>query len=184
MWGSCYDLTQVALMVSPLTHWLSVLVAYLQHGEEGLSRVADQLEAEAHERPNRKFGKKQALYLPQAPVPPTLWRTSCGRCRFWEEGEPGKPGRCHIVGREDDPFGGEAIHYRGWCAFWMPPEGEPALAWVEERLRPDGKSSVRGVYDPEMTSKERQREERASAATGPDARGSAIRGGKRENDGE
>lgn len=171
-------------MVSPLTHWATVLSTYLRRGEEGLSGVEDRLESTAHEQPNGKFSKKRARYLPQAPIPPTLWRTSCGRCRFWEEGEPGEPGRCHIVGREDDPYGGEAIHYRGWCAFWMPPAGEPPFAWIKERFRPDGKSSVRGEYDHEMTEKERQRKERARVYTEPDARRKAIRGEERKNDGE
>jgi hypothetical protein len=163
-------------MVSPLTHAPTVLAAYLRDGEEGLAEVADRLEEAAHDRPNRKFSKRRALYLPQAPVPPTVWRTSCGRCRFWEAGAPGEPGECHVVGREDDPFGGEAIHYRGWCAFWMPPKGEPAFAWIRERLRPSGKTTVRGKYDPELTERERRREERAALPTEPDARRAAVCG--------
>ena len=170
-------------MVSPATHWRSVLLEYFRNGEEGLSTVEDQVESAAHEQPNGKFSKKEAIYLPQTPFPPTLWRMSCGRCRFWEEGEPTEPGYCHIVGREDDSFGGEAIHYRGWCAYWMPPEGEPAFAWLKERFRPDGKSTVRGVYDPEMAEKERRRTERASTITELDARRNAIRGEEGETDG-
>lgn len=162
-------------MVSPLRHAPSVVLTYLRRGDDGLGELADRLEEAAHAQPGGKFGKKRAAYSPQTPLPPTLWRMSCGRCRFWEEGEPGEPGRCHIVGREGDPFGGEAIHYRGWCALWMPPEGEPAFAWVRERLRPDGKSSVRGEYDPEMTRKERERETGGTVPTEPDARREAIR---------
>lgn len=169
-------------MVSALTHWASVLAAYRRRGAGGLDDIADRLESAAHEQPGGKFSKSRALYLPQAPLPPTLWRTSCGRCRFWESGEPGEAGRCHIVGREGDPFGGERIHYRGWCAFWMPPAGEPALAWVAERLRPDGRSSVRGAYDPETTAKERRRRERTPAPTEPDAHPEAIRRAAGERD--
>lgn len=170
-------------MVSPLAHWKRVFTAYFRDGKEGLSAVASQLEVDAHEQPTEKFSKKHARYLPQTPLPPTLWRMSCGRCRFWEEGEVGEPGRCHIVGREDDPFGGDAIHYRGWCALWMPPEGEPAFAWVKERVRPDGKSSVRGEYDPELTEKERRRKDHRTVFTEPDARRKAIRGEEEEADG-
>lgn len=173
-------------MVSALTHWASVLTAYRRRGAKGLDDVADRLEAAAQEQPDGKFSKARALYLPQAPLPPTLWRTSCGRCRFWHEGGPGEAGRCHIVGREGDPFGGERIHYRGWCALWMPPAGEPAFAWMAERLRPDGRSSVRGAYDPETTEKERRRRERAPAPTEPDARreGGERDGGPEERGGE
>lgn len=169
-------------MTSQVTHAPKLIRAYLQQGEEGLAEIEEQIESEAHERPNGKFSKKRALYLPQAPFLPTIWRTSCGRCRFWEEGEPGESGHCHIVGREDDPFGGEAIHYRGWCGFWMPPEGEPAFAWINERLRPDGTSSVRGEFDPEMTAKGRRRAVRASIPTEPDARQDAIRSEMEETD--
>lgn len=171
-------------MVSLLTHAPKVILAYLRQGERGLAEIEEEVEGAAHGQPGGKFGKKQAAYSPQAPFPPTLWRTSCGRCRFWEEGEPGEPGHCHIVGRDGDPFGGESIHYRGWCGFWMPPKGEPPFAWVTERLRPDGKSSIRGEYDPEMTMKERQRKVRAKELTEPNARREAIRGEEGETDGE
>lgn len=167
-------------MVAPVTHWARVVRAYLRDGEAGLAAVADRLESAARDQPDGKFGKARALYLPQAPVPPTLWRTSCGRCRFWEAGAPGDPGRCHIVGRADDRFGGEAIHYRGVCALWMPPEGEPPFAWVTQRLRPDGRTTVRGKYDVELTEKRREREARA-IITEPDARREAIR--RRKDDG-
>lgn len=171
-------------MSSPLTHGAGVLKTYVQHDHDGLVDIQNRLESKAHEQPGGKFSKKQALYLPQAPIPPTVWRTACGRCRFWEEGEPGEPGQCHIVGREDDSFGGEDIHYRGWCAYWMPPEDEPAFAWVKERLRPSGKTSVRGEYDPELTKKERQRTDEESVLTEPDARQAAIHGEERDDDGE
>lgn len=166
-------------MVSVLTHAPAVVWRYLRDGEAGLSDVEAAVEAAAHERPGGKFSKGEARYLPQAPLPPTLWRTSCGRCRFWEAGGPGEPGRCHIVGREDDPAG-EAVHYRGWCAYWMPPAGEPAFAWIRQRLQPDGRSSVRGQFDPEQTRKRRQRQgdrERHGPArtTEPAARSEAVR---------
>jgi hypothetical protein len=161
-------------MVSPLTHWAAVVGRYLQGGDADLAERAERVEGAAETRPEGKFGKKEALYLPQTPFPPTLWRTSCGRCRFWHEGEPGEPGTCHIVGREGDPFGGEAIHYRGWCAFWMPPPGEPVLAWIGERLHPDGRASVRGEYDTELSMKARRRKRTNHPRTEPRARRAAI----------
>lgn len=150
-------------MVSPYTHWATVVGTYLTGDDATLDDVAERLEAAAHAQPGGKFGKEEAVYLPQAPFPPTLWRTSCGRCRFWEEGEPGEPATCHIVGRTGDRFGGEAIHYRGWCAYWMPPAGEPAFSWVSERLDPTGKESVRGKYDPQVATDETRRRRRAKA---------------------
>lgn len=137
-------------MVSAIDHQADVLLAYYRDGERGLADVADRLHDGAHSQPGERFGKRQARYLPQSPFLPLLWRYQCGRCRFWEEGGPGEAGRCHVVGREDDPWGGEAIHPRGWCGLWMPPAGEPAFAWLRERLHPDGASNVRGEYRPAL----------------------------------
>lgn len=170
-------------MDSRVKHTPRLILAYARRGEDGLSEIEDRVEGEAHDRPNGKFGKKEAVYSPQSPLPPTLWKMNCGRCRFWEEGEPGEPGQCHIVGRDDDSFGGEAIHYRGWCAYWMPPEGEPPFAWFRERFRPEGKSSVRGKYDTAMTEKERRRQPRTETSTEPDARRKAVRGEGDDDDG-
>lgn len=135
-------------MVDWLGHPLRVLSAYMQRGESGLTDVEEQLHEQAHDQPGDKFSKREVAYLPQSPFPPLLWQNRCGRCRFWEEGSPGEPGGCHIVGREGDPYGGEAIHYRGWCGLFMPPSNEPAFTWFRERLQPDGASSVRGLYQP------------------------------------
>ncbi|MFC4549122.1 MULTISPECIES: high-potential iron-sulfur protein [Halorussus] len=132
--------------VSWPSHASRVLLAYLKNGEEGLSNVAEDIHGRTHDRPGEKFGKKEALYLPQSPVPPNLWRESCGRCRFWREGSPGEGGRCHVVGKKGDRFGGEHIHPRGWCKLWVPPEGEPAFAWLFEQLNPTGADLVRGEY--------------------------------------
>lgn len=135
-------------MVNWLGHPPRVLSAYLRRGEAGLTDIEERLHEEAHDQPEGKFGKREVAYLPQSPFPPLLWQNRCGRCRFWEEGSPGEPGTCHIVGREGDPFGGEAIHPRGWCGLFTPASGEPAFAWFHERLNPDGASSVRGLYQP------------------------------------
>lgn len=152
-------------VASVFTHAPRVLLTYLREGDDGLSRIAEQLHQEAHDQPEGKFSKRPALYLPQSPFPPFLWRTECERCRFWHEGGPGEAGRCHIVGREDDPFGGERIHPRGICGFYLPPEGEPAFGWINERLNPSGASTVRGEYRRtlddrgiESTSETRERE--------------------------
>lgn len=139
---------------SVLSHAPRVVAAYLRQGEDGLAELADRLREQAHERPGGKFSKRRALYLPQSPFPPLFWRNQCERCRFWYEGAPGEPGGCTIVGLQDDPFGGEAIHPRGWCALWMPPAGEPAFAWLRERLHPDGASAVRGQYRERLASRQ------------------------------
>lgn len=143
--------------VSTREHVIELLRAYAQSGTNGVNEVADQLHNRAHKQPGGAFSKREVQYLPQSPFPPFMWRYECERCRYWREGGPGEPGGCHIVGREDDWFGGKHIHPRGWCGLWTPPEGEPAFAWFRERLRPDGKSSVRGEYDPPLTQKERLR---------------------------
>jgi hypothetical protein len=144
---------------SVLAHQTRLLRAYLTDGEAGLERVASRLHDRAHRQPRGTFGKRETSYLPQSPFLPVMWRYSCERCRFYQEGGPGEPAGCHVVGREGDPYGGKAIHPEGWCGLWMPPAGEPAFAWLRERLRPDGKSSVRGVYDPLRTRKDRRRAE-------------------------
>lgn len=125
----------------------NVLLTYLRDGEHGLAELEASLERKARSQPGGKFGKGEAAYVPKSPLPPLLWRYSCGRCRFWEDGEPGTPGHCHIVGREGDRWGGEDIHQKGWCALWMPPKGEPAFDWVREQLNPTGADTVWGEYD-------------------------------------
>ncbi|WP_435178005.1 high-potential iron-sulfur protein [Halorussus sp. AFM4] len=130
------------------SHATSVLLAYLKDGEDGLSNVAEGIHQRAHDRPGEKFGKAEATYLPQSPVPPTMWKECCGRCRFWREGSPGEAGKCHVVGRKGDRFGGEHVHPSGWCKLWMPPKGEPAFAWLFEQLDPTGADLTRGEYRP------------------------------------
>lgn len=133
-------------MASVLTHMPRVHARYLRDGEDGVSEVAEDLLWAASRRPGGKFGKTRAAYLPISPFPPALWRPNCGRCRFWVGGEPGTPGRCRLVGRPDDRFGGEAIHPDGVCGFYTPPAGEPPFAWFHDRLDPTGADSVRGQY--------------------------------------
>lgn len=131
-----------------LTHAPALLSTYLRRGEAGFDAMAERLHDRAHERPGERFGKGEAAYLPQTPVPPLGWPVRCERCRFYREGAPGAPARCHLVGREGDRWGGEAIHPRGVCALWMPPADEPAFAWLRDRLDPRGATSERGRYRP------------------------------------
>lgn len=135
-------------VITWLEHPPRVLAKYLSRGESGLSDLEERLHEKAHDQPGGKFSKREAAYLPQSPFPPLLWRNQCERCRFYHDGSPGNPATCHIVGRNDDGFGGEAIHPRGWCGFYMPASEEPAFAWLHERVNPDGASSVRGIYEP------------------------------------
>lgn len=137
-------------MASVLTHAPMALLRYALSGEDGLAAVADRLHEAAHDRPGDKFGKGEAVYLPQSPFPSLMWRPKCERCRFYEDGSPGEPATCYIVGREGDRWGGEAIHPRGWCAYYLPAEGEPAFEWFRERLNPTGASTVRGEYRPPL----------------------------------
>ncbi|WP_433630636.1 high-potential iron-sulfur protein [Halomicrococcus sp. NG-SE-24] len=134
--------------VSWPSHAGRVLLAYLRDGEDGLAEIAEEIHHRAHDRHGEKFGKEEAGYLPQSPFPPTMWVNTCGRCRFWEEGAPGKAGKCHVVGRKEDRFGGEHIHPRGWCKLWLPPEGEPAFAWAFEQFDPTGADLDRGEFRP------------------------------------
>lgn len=133
-------------MASVLTHMPSVLASYLWGGGEAVSGVAEDLLWAASRQPDGKFAKGRVAYLPVSPFPPVLWRPKCGRCRFWVGGEPGTPGRCRLVGRPDDRFGGEAIHPDGVCGFYTPPAGEPPFAWFHEQRSPTGADSIRGRY--------------------------------------
>lgn len=183
-------------MVSPVTHAPTAILRYLLAGEDGLARVTERLHRAASRRPGGKFGKAEARYLPQTPFPPLLWRPQCGRCRFYDEGSPGNPATCHLVGREGDRWGGEAIHPRAWCAFYVPPEGEPAFEWFRERLNPTGTTSVRGEYRPPLgelgidSTSEREREVpvttegRPVEDGGDDRRGSDYRDDGEGDDGD
>ncbi|MFB6166183.1 MAG: hypothetical protein ABEJ31_13565 [Haloarculaceae archaeon] len=133
-------------MASPLRYQPRLLYHYLRGGEEGVHRAAKSVHELAHGQPGSKLSKKQALYTPQSPLPALIWRHECERCHFWREGEPDEPGTCHVVGQPDDPYGGEAIHPRGVCAYFTPPPGEPAFGWYRERFHPTGAETVRGEY--------------------------------------
>jgi hypothetical protein len=76
----------------------------------------------------RKFTKQEAGYFPLAPVPPLGWRYECGRCRFYESASK----TCSVMGLPSDDFGGETVHPLAWCAYWLPLEDQPLLAWVTE----------------------------------------------------
>lgn len=94
---------QVSVSMHPaLTHSPALLSTYLRRGEAGLDAMAEHRHDRAHERPGGKFGGVEAAYLPRTPVPPLGWPVRCERCRFYREGAPGVPARCHLVGREGD----------------------------------------------------------------------------------
>lgn len=154
--------------VSWPSHATKMLLAYLRDGEDGLATVAEDIHHRAHDRPGGKFGKSEATYLPQSPFPPNAWVNACGRCRFWQEGAPGEAGTCHVVGRRHDRFGGENVHPRGWCKLWLPPEGEPAFAWLFERVDPTGADLDRGEYRPNRAADQQTIDESLSesSATG------------------
>lgn len=143
-----------------LTHLPQTVRKYVMHGETGVTDIATELEEEARQQPEGKFSKRDTYYIPQSVLPPFFWSKRCGRCRFWHEGGPAEPGRCHIVGRTDDPYGGDAIHPNGVCALYTPPRDEPAFGWLWDRLHPNGATSVRGEYNPPLTLKRTMRHRR------------------------
>lgn len=143
--------------ISWATHPPRLIYEYLVDGERGLSRLERRLRRRAESQPGGKFSKEAVSYLPFRPFPLVLWDNVCGRCRFWHEGGPGEPGGCHIVGREGDGGGGEAIHPRGWCGLYTPPKREPSFAWIRDRISPSGDTDVRGKYEPETTRKRKAR---------------------------
>jgi glucose/arabinose dehydrogenase len=131
-----------------VTHYPRVLLAHRRRGEAGVQAIEAELRAAAAEQPEGKFGKLQAAYVPSVPIPPFGWRHKCGHCRFWVDHGPGKPGECMIVGREDDPLGGKAIHEKAGCALYMPPAGQDSFDWIAEQLDPAGADVVRGEFHP------------------------------------
>lgn len=138
-------------------HLPRMLYKYLLYGETGLSEIETELRRKAQAESGGKFSKADVSYLPLPPFPLLLWDNRCKRCRFYHEGEPGKPAQCHIVGHEGEKYGGEAIHPQGWCGVYTPPKGEPAFAWIRERFDPSGATDVRGEYNPPITQKTKLR---------------------------
>jgi glucose/arabinose dehydrogenase len=136
---------------SPLwwvTNYPKMLWRYWTRGEDGLKALEEELRSKAAARPEGKFGKREAAYVPFVPLPSADFRHECGRCRFWVDHGPGKAGECMIVGREGDPWGGDAIHEKAGCALFMPPAGESAFAWLREQVTPTGADLVRGEFHP------------------------------------
>ncbi len=166
--------------ISWTSHPPRLIYEYLLHGERGLSDVADRIHRRAHRQPGGKFAKADVRYLPFRPFPLLLWDNRCGRCRFWQEGGPGEAGGCHVVGRESDRYGGEAVHPDGWCGLYTPPENEPAFSWIRDRIEPSGATDVRGEYEPEMTRKEQRRESghRSGTRVPVEAGGSSVAPGE------
>lgn len=143
--------------VSWPAHPPRMLYKYLLHGEKGLSELETELRRKAQAEPRGKFSKADVSYLPLRPFPLLLWDNRCKRCRFYHEGEPGKPAQCHIVGHEGEKYGGEAIHPQGWCGLYTPPKGEPAFEWIRERFKPSGATDIRGEYNSPITQKTKLR---------------------------
>lgn len=129
-----------------LTHYPRVLAEYVTTGEDGLAELEEDLRVEAAKQPEGKFSKTDALYTPFVPIPPLGWRHKCEYCRFYVDSAPGEPAECMLVGREDDPWGGKAIHEKGGCSLFTPAAGEPPFSWIAEQLNPTGADLVPGEY--------------------------------------
>ena len=121
---------QVRALITPFRVGLSFLAP------EEIDRIDQELRGDVQLQ-GRKFGNDEAVYLPFSP-PPGAWRYECQTCRYWQPAGTG--GRsfptCAVVGLDDDPFGGEAIHPLHWCAWWLPARGDPPLRWLAEWLNP------------------------------------------------
>lgn len=79
---------------------------------------------EDHVAKNGKLTKFEAGYTPIAP-PPVFWEYNCGGCIAFER----ETSTCKWVKEEGFPNPG-IIHPQGWCAVFMPPDGERPLSWV------------------------------------------------------
>lgn len=79
---------------------------------------------QAHVDKNGKWTKFEVVYTPVAP-PPVFWEYNCGQCfAFIREGRT-----CRWVTEQGFPNPGE-IHPQGWCAVWMPLDGEKPLSFL------------------------------------------------------
>lgn len=114
----------------------ATVLGYALGGEETLSEIEDILRERAERTDYGKVSKYDAFYLPQTPIPYGVWEYKCSTCRFYQEGDPdrGKGAKCEVIGHESDWFGGENVHPDGWCAQWMPYEGQQFGAYITDRL--------------------------------------------------
>lgn len=121
--------------ISPFTIGASIGVEFVA-GEDGQARLERKIRQRASAEPNGKLSKTSAYYIPTS-TPPFVWEYECDTCRFYNAtSENG--GTCDVVGRDEDPMGGEAVHPDAWCALWLPKEDDAPFEWVRNRLNPDG----------------------------------------------
>ena len=79
---------------------------------------------QAHVDRNGKFTKFEAFYTPVAP-PPVFWEYNCGQCFAFQR----EPRTCLWVSEKGIPNPG-IIHPQGWCAVWMPLDGDKPLSYI------------------------------------------------------
>ena len=118
--------TQFAALRTPFR-----VLSQLVTGRPSMATLSSEIRGQVAQL-GRKFTKVEAIYAPLAPVPPLGWRYECGRCRFYQP----ETKTCEVVGLPGDPWGGQAIHPLSWCAWWLPVEGQPLLAWAAELVDP------------------------------------------------
>lgn len=113
----------------------ATVAGYTAGGETTLDQIEGAIRSRATATERGKFSKYDSYYFPQSPAPPAAWEYVCETCRFYHEPDTaGDDPKCGVVGHEEDAFGGENIHPRGWCAYWMPKDGQGYLEWITDRL--------------------------------------------------
>lgn len=113
-----------------------VVGRYVNDGDQSVEDVAERVRDSAAEKPTGTFNKGSVHYAPQSPLPYGVWEYKCRTCRFYtppEESPDGNP-RCEVVGRRDNPLGGENVHPEAWCALWLPEDGREWFEYVTDRM--------------------------------------------------
>lgn len=110
----------------------ALVSGYLLDGQRTYRDLDAYVRSQAGRGDGRKFSKTQVAYLPRTPLPPGFWDYRCQNCRFYQPGDEDSDGagRCGVVGKEDDPFGGERIHPNGWCSAWLPLDNVEAFDYL------------------------------------------------------
>lgn len=103
--------------------------------EDGQAKIETKIRQRAAEEDGGKLSKPTAYYTP-APFPTFFYEYKCESCRFYNQRDDDS-GTCEVVGKPDDPLGGEDVHAKAWCALWMPVEGRGFFDWAKERVDPE-----------------------------------------------
>lgn len=110
----------------------ALVAGYILDGGRTYRDLDAYIRSQAGRGDGRKFSKTQVTYSPVSPLPPGFWDYRCKNCRFYQPnaGEGEGAGRCAVVGKDADPFGGKKIHANGWCSAWLPEDGVEAFDYL------------------------------------------------------